>query len=171
MKCGTGWKRMRSGPQRSSSPGSYSRIANAFSIRSSLPHAPTTRRKSVGGARRHVQLGAGRVVGARPAADRHGLLARRVGQRVGERDEVEEVVGVQVRDDDRVDVDVVDEAPQLGEDAVAAVEQQVEAVLLDEVAAAGTIRVLPGRRLAEHGDAHVCEALPLSELADETLTR
>ena len=38
---------------------------------------------------------------------------------------------MQVRDDDRVDVDVVDEAPQLGEHAVAAVEQQAGAVLLD----------------------------------------
>ena len=34
----------------------------------------------------------------RAAADRHRLLARRVGQRRGERHEVEDVVGVQVRD-------------------------------------------------------------------------
>ena len=168
VKCGTGWKRIRSGPtSSSSSPGSYSRISNAFSIRSSLPQAPTTRRNSSvapGGT-----CSSGRAGCRCPASrDRHRLLARRVGQRVGERHEVEEVVGVQVRDHDRVDVDVVDEAPQLGEHAVAAVEQQVEAVLLDQVAAAGPVRVLPGRRLAEHGDAHVCEALPLGELAGDS---
>ena len=47
MKCGTGWKRIA---QRADleqlAPGSYSRSANAFSIRSSLPQAPTTRRNS-----------------------------------------------------------------------------------------------------------------------------
>ena len=55
---------------------------------------------------------------------RHGrLLARRVAQPGGERHEVEDVVGVQVADHDRVDVDVVDGAAQLGEHARAAVEQ------------------------------------------------
>jgi hypothetical protein len=92
-----------------------------------------------------------------PRAGRRGapalrLLAWRVGQRVGERDEVEEVVGVQVRDDDRIDVGVVAEAPQLGEDAVAAVEEQARPVLLDEVPAAGADGVLPGRRLAQDRD-------------------
>jgi hypothetical protein len=53
------------------------------------------------------------------------------------------VVGVQVRDDDRVDVDVVDEAPQLGEDAVAAVHQQAESLFLDQVTGAGAVDVLP----------------------------
>ena len=52
--------------------------------------------------------GGSSVPGQPPTGDR--LLARRVRQRVGERDEVEEVVGVQVRDHDRVDLDVVGEA-------------------------------------------------------------
>ena len=45
VKCGTAWKRIRIGPISISSDGSYSRSSNAFSIRSSLPQAPTTRRK------------------------------------------------------------------------------------------------------------------------------
>ena len=82
---------------------SYSSSAKAFSIRSSLPQAPTTRRKVSPRPRRRDQPRARRVVGAGPAVHRHGLLARRVGERVGVRDQVEEVVGVQVRDDDSVD--------------------------------------------------------------------
>ena len=53
----------------------------------------------------------------------HGLLSRRVRERIAERDQVEEVVGVQMADQDGVDVDVVTEASQLREHAVAAVEQ------------------------------------------------
>jgi hypothetical protein len=85
---------------------------------------------------------------------RHRLLARRVGQRVGEGNDVEDVVGVQVGDDHRVDVDVVTKSPQLGEHAVAAVDQQARVALLDEVAAARAVGVLPGRRLTQDGDAH-----------------
>jgi len=85
------------------------------------------------GARRRIERGAGRA------------LARAVGQRVGPRHEVEEVIGVQVADDDGVDRRVVDLGAQLREDAVAAIEQQTGVVLLDEIAGAGTARVLPGR--------------------------
>jgi hypothetical protein len=53
------------------------------------------------------------------------------------------VVRVQVGDDDRVDLRVVAEPPQLGEDAVAAVDQDGRPVLLDEVAGAGAVGVLP----------------------------
>ena len=45
VKWGTGWKRIRSGPIDSSDVALYSSSRKAFSIRSSLPHAPTTRRK------------------------------------------------------------------------------------------------------------------------------
>jgi acetaldehyde dehydrogenase (acetylating) len=83
------------------------------------------------------------VLGAGPAVDRHGLLAGRVGQPVGVGDEVEEVVGVHVRHDDGIDVDVVAEAAQLGEHAVAAVQQQAGVLLLDEVPAARSPGVLP----------------------------
>ena len=91
----------------------------------------------------------GRAVGPLPDVDRDRLLLGRVGQRVGVGDEVEPVVGVQVREDDRVEVDVVEVQPQLREDAVAAVEQHVDRIRLDQVAAAGSPGVLPGRRLAE----------------------
>jgi len=108
-----------------------------------------------------VQHGPRGAVGARPALHRHRLLARRIGQRVGERHEVEEVIGVHVRDHHRIDVAVVAKAAQLGEDAVAAVHQQRDAVLLDQVAAAGTVGVLPGRTLSKHCDAHREPSLPL----------
>jgi hypothetical protein len=45
VKCGTDWKPSLSGPISGVSSSPYSSIANAFSIRSSLPHTPTTRRK------------------------------------------------------------------------------------------------------------------------------
>ena len=77
---------------------------------------------------------------------------RGVGERVGVGDQVEEVVGVEVRDRDRVDLHVVDPLAQLAEHAVAAVEQQPRAALLDQVAAASAAGVLPGRRLPQHGD-------------------
>ena len=62
-------------------------------------------------------------VEVRPAR-RTPLLARRVGERVGVRDEVEEVVGVQVGDERPRRRRVVGEAAQLPEHAVAAVDQQ-----------------------------------------------
>jgi hypothetical protein len=65
------------------------------------------------------------------------------------------VVGVEMGDDDRLDVDVVDVLAHLPEDAVAAVQQEARPALLDQVAAAGTAGVLPGRRLAEHRDSQV----------------
>ena len=45
--------------------------------------------------------------GPAPAPNGHGLLARRVAERVAERDEVQAVVGVHVPDDHRLDIDVV----------------------------------------------------------------
>ena len=134
VKCGTSWKRTHSGPSSISLAGSYSRRSKAFSIRSSLPQVPDDAPERVAAAGRHVQLGPRGVVGAGPAVDRHRLLARRVGERVGVRHEVEEVVGVEVRDDDGVDVDVVDPLAQLPEHAVAAVDDDRAAVFLDEVA-------------------------------------
>jgi len=92
-----------------------------------------------------AQARASRVAGPRPPGDGNRLLARGIRERVTERDEVEDVVGVQVADQDGVDVDVVTEAPQLREHPVAAVEQQREVPVLHQVAAAGATRVLPGR--------------------------
>jgi hypothetical protein len=69
------------------------------------------------------------------------------------------VVGVQVTDQHRVDVDVVAVATELGEHTVAAVEQEREIVLLDQVSAARPARILPRGGLAQHGDTH---AAPLS---------
>ena len=93
---------------------------------------------------RNVEGGAGWAVRARPAIHGNRLLARRVGERVGVRDEVEEVVGVQVGDHDGVHVHVVDPLAQLGEDPVAAVHQDGGVVLFDQVARAGAAGVLPG---------------------------
>ena len=108
----------------------------------------------VGGAGRRVEHRAVRACRSRPAADRHRLLARRVDQRRGERHEVEEVVGVQVREHDGVDVHVVHPPAELAERAVAAVQQQRRGALLDQIRAAGAPRVLPRGRLAQDGDAH-----------------
>ena len=104
--------------------------------------------------RRDVQLGARRVVGSGPAVDGHGLLSRRVGERIGEGHEIEEVVGVQVRDHHGVHVHVVHPLPQLSEDPVAAVDQHGDPGLLDQVAGTGTAGVLPGRRLAQDRQPH-----------------
>ncbi len=101
--------------------------------------------EGLGGARRGDQPRPRGRVGAGVPADRHGLLARRVDQRGRVRDEVEDVVGVQVRDHDRVDLPVLAVAAQLAEHAAAAVEQHAGAVRLDEVAAARPSRVLPRR--------------------------
>jgi hypothetical protein len=49
---------------------------------------------------------------------------------------------------------VVDRRAQFGEDAAAAVEQQPRAVLLDEIAGAGAVGVLPAGRLPEDREAH-----------------
>jgi hypothetical protein len=84
---------------------------------------------------------AGRRVERR--AGRLGPAVRPVGQRVGERHEVEEVVGVQVRDDHRVHRGVVGEPAQLAEHAVAAVDEQAAAFVLHQVTGAGAVGVLP----------------------------
>src|SRR5438105_8005207 len=95
-----------------------------------------------------------RVVGSGPPRHGHRLLARRVREAVAERQQVEEVVRVQMADQDGVDVDVVTYAAQLREDAVATVEQKREVALLDEVAAAGAAGIAPGRGLSEHCYSH-----------------
>jgi hypothetical protein len=61
---------------------------------------------------------------------------------------------VQMADQDRVDVDVIAHAPKLREHAVAAVEQQREIPLLDEITAARTTGITPGWGLSEHGNLH-----------------
>ena len=109
----------------------------------------------VGRAQRRVELGAGRVLRSGPPGHWHRLLARRVRQRVRERNQIEEVVGVHVADDHRSDIDVVAESPQLREDAVAAVEQQPEPVPLDQIPTAGASGVLPRWRLPQHSDTHL----------------
>ena len=110
-----------------------------------VPPAADDPAETIRGAGRCPQLRAGGIERPGPAGDRHGLLARRVGERVAERDEVEDVVGVQVADQHRVDVHVIAEAPELREHPVAAIEQQHEVVLLHQVSAAGPADVLPGR--------------------------
>ena len=125
-----------------SRPGRTRARSNAASIRSSFPQAPTTRRQHSQRARRRVQHRR-----RRPAA-------RAVGERVRVRDEVEEVVRVQVRDHHHVDVVVVHGRAELREHAAAAVEQQPHPGLLDEVAGAGAVGVLPAGRLAEDREAH-----------------
>jgi hypothetical protein len=62
------------------------------------------------------------------------------------------VVGVEVGDDHRIDLGVVDPLAELAEDSVAAVEQHLRLVGLDQIAAASSAGVLPGRRFAQHGD-------------------
>lgn len=94
------------------------------------------------------------MVGPRPAVNRDWLLARSVGEGIGVGDEVEEVVRVQMGDENRVNVEVVAEAPKLGEHAVAAIQQQRLTFLLDQVAAARPVGVLPRGRLAQDRDAH-----------------
>ena len=117
-------------------------------------HAP----ERVARAGRGVQHRPRRVVGARPGVHRHGLLARRVGQRVRVRDEVQEVVRVQMRDHDGVHVHVVHLLAELREHAVAAVEQHARAVVFHQIARACPSRVLPGRRLAQHREPHASDS-------------
>jgi hypothetical protein len=88
------------------------------------------------------------------AGDGDRLLARGEQEPVRVRDQVDEMVRVHVGDDHRVDVRVVDLLTQLGEDPVAAVEEDVRLTLAEQVAAAGAAGVLPGRRLTEHRDLH-----------------
>jgi hypothetical protein len=79
--------------------------------------------EALAGAGRGDQAGAGGAVGPRVPADRDRLLAGRIGQRVRIRDQVEEMVGVQVGDDHRVQFGVIAKQAELREDAVAAIEQ------------------------------------------------
>ena len=118
--------------------------------------APRARQpaEALGGARGRNQPGAGGIVGPGVSADRDGLLARRVGERIRVRNEVEDVIGVEVRDEDRVDVDVVDVLAELREDAVAAIEQELGLAVGDQVPAACAPGVLPRRGLPQHGDPH-----------------
>src|SRR5829696_2105866 len=104
--------------------------------------------------RRRDQPRPGGLIGPLPDVHRDRLLLRRVDQRVGVRDEVEEVIRVQVGDEDAVDLGVVDALPELAEDAVPAIEQDLRRVRLEEVSTASPPGVLPGRTLAEHGELH-----------------
>ena len=56
-KCGTSWNSKRSGPTSGVDDSSYSSSSKAFSMRSSLPHAPTTRRKTLARSGRGDQPG------------------------------------------------------------------------------------------------------------------
>ena len=122
MKCGTSAKVAVSGPMSTSESRSYSSIAkrllDQFLVAPGADHGP----ERLPRARGDDQPWARRVVGARVAGDRHRLLARGQQERVGVRDQVDEVVGVDMRDHDRVDVGVVDRLAQLPEHAAAAVE-------------------------------------------------
>ena len=95
---------------------------------------------------RHKQFWSRRWVGSRPA--------RRVGQRVGVWHQVEAVVAVEVADNDRVDLGVVDPLAQLAENAAAAIDEELRTGRFDEVAAAGSTSVWPRRRLAKNCDLH-----------------
>jgi len=88
------------------------------------------------------------------AGDRYRLLARGEQEGVRVRDQIDEVVCMDVREDDRIDLGVVASLAQLREDPVAAIEQQPRRPLLDQVPATGAAGVLPRRRLAEHRDPH-----------------
>ena len=92
-------------------------------------------------------LRAGRSVERRPAL----AQPRTVRERVGERREVDHVIGVQVREHDGVDQLVSVVHAQLGEDAGAAVDQEAKPVAKAcEIAGAGAVAVLPRGALAEN---------------------
>ena len=110
--------------------------------------------KALGRAGRRDQPRASRGIGTGVTADRNGLLAGRIGQRVGVRDQVKDVISVQVRDQHRVELGVVEVLTELREDAVAAVKQQPSPPVLDQVSAARSPGILPGGRFAEDSDAH-----------------
>ena len=55
------------------------------------------------------------------------------------------MVGVEVRDHDRIDIDVVEVHAQLAEYAIAAVDEQVGVAFGHQIAAAGTVDILPRR--------------------------
>ena len=99
-------------------------------------HAPP------GGASSRGRGGSSVPGGRRPAP----AVARRIGERRGERHEVQDVVGVQVRDHDRVDLAVVDDRAELAEHAAAAVEQQAGAAVTRRDS-----RCMPLRRPARQG--------------------
>ena len=102
---------------------------------------------------RHAREGL-QGAGRRDQPRRRGPFARPVAQAGREGHEIEDVIGVQVRDHDRVDRGVVRMAAQLGEHPRPAVEQHDLAATLDEVAGAGAVGVLPGGGLPEDRDAH-----------------
>ena len=110
-------------------------------------------------ARRHDQPRPRRIVGAGVAGHGDRLLARGQQQRVGVGDEIDEVVGVHMRDHHRVDLGVVDVFAQLPEHPATAVEEDRRLLLGDQIPAAGSARVLPCRRLAEHRDPHLASGL------------
>ena len=61
---------------------------------------------------------------------------------------------MEMGEQNRVDVDVVAVLAELREHAIAAIQEQGVAVVLDEVAAASASDVRPSRRFSKHGDPH-----------------
>ena len=68
--------------------------------------------------------------------------------------QVDEVIGVLVRDNDRVQVGDVDVLLQVRQGPGARIHPQVEPVVLDEVARGGRVGVRPGTAGAEDGQLH-----------------
>jgi hypothetical protein len=64
------------------------------------------------------------------------------------------VVGVAVTDEDRIDVGGVDPLQQARHDGVAGIDQEPEAVMLHQVAAARLPGRRPGTAPADHGEPH-----------------
>jgi hypothetical protein len=108
-----------------------------------LPADDRQRAEELRRAARDEQLRGRRAAGRAGIRAPAAVGARPVGQRARVGNEVEEVIGVHVGDHHAVDGGVVTHAAQLGEHAAAAVDQQAGAVVLDEVAAARAVDVLP----------------------------
>ena len=156
VKCGTSWKRQPQRPDLDRRAGLVLlERRTRCSIRSSLPQAPTTRRKvaaAPGGA-----ISRGRAGSSVPGMRRtgHGLLARRVGQRVAStgpgRGSGRRAGG---RSRPRRRRCSRDAARSFAKTPLPQSSSSRRLAVLDQVAAAGAAGVLPGRRLAEHGEPH-----------------
>ena len=79
-----------------------------------------------------------------------------VEQRVGEWDEVKDVITMRMADYDRVKLPVVNATSQLAEHTVPAINKNSGCVRFHEVAAAGTISILPGGGTSDDRDFHSC---------------
>ncbi len=74
---------------------------------------------------------------------------------VAERYEVDEVVGMEVADDDRVEVGRIEEPSQPGERAVAEVEQKARSLVTDQIAGSGRAGPIGvGRPRADNAEPH-----------------